>query len=240
MKMKYLSVVLLSMNIAPAFANAPMVLSTDADKTSYSIGADLGKNFKKQDISINPGAFQQGLQDSLGEKPLLLTDQQITDTLTKLQKTLMEKQVAMFNKKSEENKQQGEAFLAQNKAKPDVVTLTSGLQYKIVKPGNGAKPSKDDSLTVEYTGKLINGQVFDSTDKTGKPATFKVSQVIPGWTEVLQLMPAGSTWEVYIPSALAYGPRSVGNLIGPNEALVFNIHLLSVNKPEAQVSAKKA
>ena len=111
--------------------------------------------------------------------------------------------------------------------------MASGLQYKIIQSGTGVKPSKDDTVTVDYTGQLIDGQVFDSSEKTGKPATFKVSQVIPGWTEVLQLMPAGSTWEVYIPSALAYGPRSVGGPIGPNETLVFKIHLISVQKVKA-------
>jgi FKBP-type peptidyl-prolyl cis-trans isomerase FklB len=146
---------------------------------------------------------------------------------------LMAKRTADFNKKSEENKVKGESFLKDNKAKDGIVSLPSGLQYKIVKPGNGQKPAKEDTVTVEYTGRLINGEVFDSTEKTGKPATFKLSQVIPGWTEALQLMPAGSTWEVYVPADLAYGPRSVGGPIGPNETLIFNIHLISVKKNEA-------
>ena len=113
------------------------------------------------------------------------------------------------------------------------MALPSGLQYKIVEAGKGLKPSKEDTVTVDYTGRLINGEVFDSSEKTGKPATFKVSQVIPGWTEALQMMPAGSTWEVYVPSALAYGPRSVGGPIGPNETLIFKIHLISIEKSKA-------
>ena len=104
------------------------------------------------------------------------------------------------------------------------------MQYKIITPGKGAKPAKEDEVTVEYTGKLIDGTVFDSTDKAGKPATFKVTQVIPGWTEALQLMPAGSTWEIYVPANLAYGARNVGGPIGPNETLIFNVHLISVKK----------
>jgi FKBP-type peptidyl-prolyl cis-trans isomerase FklB len=123
--------------------------------------------------------------------------------------------------------------MSQNKAKEGIVSLPSGLQYKIIQTGTGAKPAKDDTVTVEYTGKLIDGQVFDSTEKTGKPATFKVSQVIPGWTEALQLMPAGSIWDVYVPAGLAYGPRSVGGPIGPNETLIFKIHLISVKKSDA-------
>ncbi len=208
-------------------------LTTDTDKLSYSIGADLGKNFKKQGIDISPAAMAKGLQDGVSGGQLLLTEDQMKEVLTKFQKELMMKRSAEFNKKSEENKAKGEAFLNQNKAKAGVVSMPSGLQYKIIEKGDGAKPAKDDTVTVEYTGRLIDGQVFDSTDKTGKPATFKVSQVIPGWTEALQLMPSGSTWEVYIPANLAYGPRSVGGPIGPNETLIFKIHLLSVKKSEA-------
>ncbi|TAL61510.1 MAG: FKBP-type peptidyl-prolyl cis-trans isomerase, partial [Legionella sp.] len=151
----------------------------------------------------------------------------------KFQKDLMAKRTSEFNKKSEENKTKGETFMSANKSKEGVVALPSGLQYKIIETGTGAKPGKSDTVTVEYTGHLIDGTVFDSTDKTGKPATFQVSQVIPGWTEALQLMPAGSTWEIYVPSNLAYGPRSVGGPIGPNETLIFKIHLISVKKTDA-------
>lgn len=208
-------------------------LTTDTDKLSYSIGADLGKNFKKQGIDISPAAMAKGLQDGISGGQLLLTEDQMKDVLNKFQKDLMMKRSAEFTKKSEENKTKGEAFLTANKTKEGVVTLPSGLQYKILEKGDGAKPTKDDTVTVEYTGQLIDGQVFDSTEKTGKPASFKVSQVIPGWTEALQLMSSGSTWEVYIPSNLAYGPRSVGGPIGPNETLIFKIRLISVKKAEA-------
>ncbi|KTC94011.1 FKBP-type peptidyl-prolyl cis-trans isomerase [Legionella erythra] len=214
----------------PATAATPATLTTDIDKLSYSIGADLGKNFKKQGIEISPSAMAKGLQDGMSGSQLLLTEDQMKDVLSKFQKDLMAKRNAEFTKKAEENKSKGEAFLSQNKTKEGVVTLPSGLQYKIIEKGNGAKPTKEDTVTVEYTGRLIDGQVFDSTDKTGKPATFKVSQVIPGWTEALQLMPAGSVWEVYVPASLAYGPRSVGGPIGPNETLIFKIHLISVKK----------
>lgn len=215
---------------APA---ANSILATDMDKLSYSIGADLGRNFKKQDISISPAAMTKGLQDGIAGGQLLMTEEQMREVLNTFQKDLMAKRSADFAKKADENKVKGEAFLNQNKSKDGVVTLPSGLQYKIITKGDGAKPSKDDTVTVEYTGTLINGEVFDTTDKTGKPATFKVTQVIPGWTEALQLMPAGSTWEIYVPAGLAYGPRSVGGAIGPNEALVFKIHLISVKKSDA-------
>ncbi len=230
MKMKLVAVAMsLAMTTAIA-ANDTVVLKTDMDKLSYSIGTDLGKNFKRQGIEINPPMMAKGIQDGMAGGALLLTEQQMKDVLNQFQKELMAKRTAEFNKKADENKVKGEAFLTQNKSKPGVVTLPSGLQYKIVQAATGAKPGKEDTVTVEYTGKTIAGEVFDSTDKAGKPATFKLSQVIPGWTEALQLMPAGSTWEVYVPANLAYGSRSVGGPIGPNETLVFNIHLISVKK----------
>ena len=230
MKMKLIAAAIgLAMSTAIVAADA-IELKTDTDKLSYSIGSDLGKNFKRQGIDINSAAMAQGIQDGMAGGKLLLTDEQMKDVLNKFQKDLMAKRTADFNKKSEENKVKGEAFLSQNKAKTGVVTLPSGLQYKIITAAKGQKPGKEDTVTVEYTGRLIGGEVFDSTEKTGKPATFKLSQVIPGWTEALQLMPAGSTWEIYVPSNLAYGSRSVGGPIGPNEALIFNIHLISVKK----------
>jgi FKBP-type peptidyl-prolyl cis-trans isomerase FklB len=234
MKIKLLAAAVMGLAMSTAMA-APTAapLSTDTDKLSYSIGADLGKNFKTQGIDINPAALAQGMQDGMGTAPLALTEQQMKDVLNRFQKDLMTKRTADFNKKADENKTKGEAFLAANKSKPGVVVLPSGLQYKIITAGTGAKPGKSDTVTVEYTGTLINGTVFDSTDKAGKPATFQVSQVIPGWTEALQLMPSGSTWEVYVPASLAYGSRSVGGPIGPNEALIFKIHLITVKKSAA-------
>ena len=228
MKIKLVAVALgLVMSTA---INAGDALKSDLDKLSYSIGTDLGKNFKSQGIEVNPTVLADGIKDGMSGANLKLTDDQMKDVLTKFQKDLMEKRTAEFNKKAEENKVKGEAFLAKNKSKEGVVTLPSGLQYKIVKNGTGAKPGKDDNVTVEYKGTLMSGEVFDSTEKTGKPATFKLSQVIPGWTEALQLMPVGSTWEIYVPANLAYGQRSVGGPIGPNETLIFNIHLISAKK----------
>ncbi len=219
----------LAMSAIQAASDAP-ALNTDVDKLSYSIGTDLGKNIKKQGIEINPAMMAKGIEDGMNGGTLLLTDQQMKDVLSKFQKELMTKRAAQFDKKAEENKVKGEQFLSANKTKDGVITLPSGLQYKVITNGTGAKPGKEDTVTVEYAGKLISGEVFDSTEKTGKPATFKLSQVIPGWTEALQLMPAGSTWEIFVPASLAYGARNVGGLIGPNETLIFNVHLLSVNK----------
>lgn len=231
MKMKLVAATVMSMAMSTAMAATDAsALNTDKEKLSYSIGADLGKNFKKQGIEVEPQALAQGMRDSMSGDKLKLTEEQMRDVLNKFQQELMAKRNAEFNKKATENKAKGEAFLKENKGKEGVVALPSGLQYKVIEKGTGIKPSKSDTVTVEYTGRLIGGQVFDSSEKVGKPATFKVSQVIPGWTEALQLMPAGSTWEIYVPSDLAYGPRSIGGPIGPNETLIFKIHLLSVNK----------
>lgn len=231
MKMKLVAAVVMSLAMSATIAATDATtLNSDLDKLSYSIGADLGKNFKKQGIEISPEAMAKGLQDGISGGALLMTDDQMKEVLNTFQKDLMAKRNADFNQKAEANKAKGEAFLSENKAKEGVITLPSGLQYRIIENGKGAKPGKEDTVTVDYSGTLIDGQVFDSSEKTGKPATFKVSQVIPGWTEALQLMPAGSTWEIYVPAALAYGTRSIGGPIGPNETLIFKIHLISIKK----------
>lgn len=231
MKMKWIACVIgLSVSSAWAADTAAPALKTDEDKVSYSIGVDLGKHLKRQGITINPDFFAKGIEDGLQGNTTLLNDEEMKTVLTDFQKKMMAKRVAEMDKQAETNKAAGTAFLKENKAKAGVVTLPSGLQYKIITEGKGAKPGKEDTVTVEYTGRLINGTVFDSTEKSGKPATFKVSQVIPGWTEALQLMPAGSTWELYIPAELAYGSRNVGGMIGPNETLIFNVHLIDAKK----------
>lgn len=233
MKLKYIAAAVLGLAVSGAYAATDAsALKNDMDKLSYSIGADLGTSFKKQDIQVNPEFVLKGLQDAL-EGKTALNDEQMKDVLTQFQKKFLEKRTAEYNKRAEENKIKGEKFLAENKKNPGVVTLTSGLQYKIVSEGKGKKPTAADAVTVDYTGKLLNGDVFDSSEAGGKPVTFKLNQVIPGWTEVLQLMPEGSTWEVWIPANLAYGPRNIGDKIGPNETLSFKIHLITVEKEKS-------
>ena len=146
------------------------------------------------------------------------------------QKDFVAKRNAEIAEKAQKNLKDGQTYLDNNKKQTGIVTLPSGLQYKIKTAGKGEKPGADDTVTVDYEGRLINGKVFDSSEKQGHPISFKVNQVIPGWTEVLQLMPVGSTWEVFIPANLAYGAQAVGPMIGPNETLIFNIHLISVQK----------
>jgi FKBP-type peptidyl-prolyl cis-trans isomerase FklB len=233
MKIKLVAAVVLGAVISNTYAASDVSLDTDIQKLSYSIGVDLGNNIKKQGIDIDVTSMGQGIEDAMTNKPLKMTEEQMKDSLVKFQKDLMKKRSQQFEKQSDDNKSKGEVFLKENRSKQGVVALASGLQYKVLTKGSGAKPRKDDTVTVEYTGKLINGKVFDSTDKSGKPATFKLDQVIPGWTEALQLMPVGSTWELYVPSSLAYGSRNVGGLIGPNETLIFSVHLISIDKDAA-------
>ncbi len=230
MKMKWVAgAVGLVVSTAWAADTSTPVLTTE-DKISYSIGSDLGKHLKRQGISINPVFFSKGIEDGMKGGPLLLSEQEMKDVLNEFQKKMMAKRVVDMDKQAVDNKAAGDAFLKANQLKEGVILRPSGLQYKILTAGTGAKPAKEDTVTVEYAGHLINGTVFDSTEKTGKPATFKVSQVIPGWTEALQLMPVGSTWELYIPANLAYGARNVGGSIGPNETLIFNVHLVDAKK----------
>ena len=223
---------------APEAPLGPQSLKTQQDKVSYTIGVDLGTNFKKQGIAVRPELLMRGLRDALENKPLLLTKPQMMSTLRTLQTELIQKRRTSLKQKADKNRQVGDAFLAKNKTQKGVVTLENGLQYKIINPGKGVRPAKTDSVVVNYTGRLINGKVFDSTSKTGRPATFKVNEVIPGWTQALQLMRVGASWEVYVPSKLAYGARGAGGPIGPNQTLIFKIDLLGI-KGKTKMSNQK-
>lgn len=204
--------------------------TSDKEKISYAIGVDLGANFKAQGIDVNPATLQRGLNDMLTNGKLAMTKEQVAATLIAFQKNMMAKQKAAFDAMSAVNQQQGAAFLAANKTKPGVKTTASGLQYKVDTAGTGAAPVDNDTVTVDYQGSFTNGKVFDSSYQRGKPVTFPVSEVIPGWTEALKLMQPGAVYEVYVPANLAYGARGMGGVIGPNQTLVFKIHLISVKK----------
>lgn len=208
-----------------------VVPTVDKGKASYSIGVDLGTNFKSQGIEVDTDMLAKGLKDALSGGQLMMTKQEMVDTLTALQKQLVAKQQATFEAASQKNEQTGKAFLEANKSKPGVVTTPSGLQYKVVKAGTGATPKDTDIVTVNYEGQFIDGKVFDSSYKRGKPVTFPVNEVISGWTEALKLMQPGATYEIYVPSQLAYGDRGLGNIIGPKQTLIFKVDLLSVKAP---------
>jgi FKBP-type peptidyl-prolyl cis-trans isomerase FklB len=198
---------------------------TKKEKISYSIGVNIGINMKTQGMDLDQGLLTQGIKDGLNSSKTAMSDKDMEATMTAFQQEMMGKMQA----KAEKIKKEGEAFLAANKKKEGVVTLSSGLQYKILKSGDGPKPTKDQTVKCQYRGTLIDGTEFDNSSKHGGPVEFPVGQVIPGWTEALQLMPVGSKWELFIPSDIAYGEQ--GNPrggIGPNATLIFDIELVSI------------
>jgi FKBP-type peptidyl-prolyl cis-trans isomerase FklB len=217
---------------APAAAAMPAIpgFATDKEKISYAIGIDLGANFKAQGIDVDPATLQRGIQDILAGGKLAMTKEQVAAIFIAFRKNMEAKQKAAFEVASAQNLQEGTAFLAANKTKPGVTTTASGLQYKVITPGKGASPVDKDIVTVDYTGTFINGKVFDSSYQHGKPVSFPVTDVIAGWTEALKLMHPGETVEIYVPAKLAYGERGMPGAIGPNQTLVFKIHLISVKK----------
>ena len=215
---------------ASAGAQETPTLKTQKEKISYIIGMDIGSNFKRQSIDIDPDILGRGIKDGLsGAKPLL-SEQEAKEVLADFEKVMRARQEESRKAIGEKNKKEGEAFLAANKAKEGVKTAPSGLQYKVIKPGTGKKPQATDTVTVNYRGTLTDGTEFDSSYRRGKPATFPVSGVIPGWTEALQLMEEGAKWEIVIPSKLAYGEQGAGQMIGPNATLIFEVELISIQE----------
>ena len=196
------------------------------DKISYIIGRDMATNLAKQGIEIEAEAFVAGLKEVLAGKPSSLSQTEVQQAMMALQQEMSQRQGAQGG----ENKKAGEAFLAENKNKEGVKTLPSGLQYKVLKEGNGKTPTRSDKVTTHYHGTLIDGTVFDSSYERGQPASFPVNGVIAGWTEALQLMQEGAKWRLFVPSELAYGAQGAGDVIGANSTLVFDVELLSVDK----------
>ena len=202
-------------------------LETAMDSVSYSIGVDIGKNMKTQELDINDKAMFAGWSAAFNGDTLQLTEEDMLATLNNFRKVMQEKVQQRAKAQAEENLAKGNTFLAENAKKEGVVTLESGLQYKVIEEGSGEIPTEKSKVTVHYRGTLLNGEEFDSSYKRGQPYTTPVTNVIKGWTEALQLMPVGSKWELYVPSNLAYGnsPRGPG---GPNSALVFEVELIGI------------
>lgn len=217
-------------SIQAAPADKAVSLSTPQDKLSYALGIETGKAFKTHDVQITPSVFAQGLEDGVQGNTPLLTDSEVQKVISSFQQETLAKMQQQMKQSSEKNQKNEAAFLSSNKGKSGIVTTDSGLQYKIIKEGSGATPTNDDMVTVDYEGKLLNGKVFDSSYQRGKPATFPVGAVIAGWQEALKMMKPGAEWELYIPSKLAYGEQGAGGIIGPNELLIFKVHLISVSK----------
>jgi FKBP-type peptidyl-prolyl cis-trans isomerase FklB len=202
-----------------------IMFKNDEEKVSYIIGHQIASSIHGDDLKVNKQILIKALEEGLSGKPSDLSAQ---ESQAFMQKYLMEQQKARGDK----NMKNGQAFLEKNKKESGVVTLASGLQYKVVTQGNGVKPKSTDKVTVDYEGTLVDGKVFDSSYQRGQPVSFPVSGVIKGWTEALQLMPEGSTWMLYIPSNLAYGAQAPSPVIGSNSALIFKVHLISIAKPK--------
>jgi FKBP-type peptidyl-prolyl cis-trans isomerase len=229
--MKVLSVTLLAVGLlfsaVSLYAAEEATLKTPKDKLSYIIGVQIGTDLKSQSVDVDPVIVNRGLQDSISGKALLIGDQEAKEIIAAYQKERAGKMAEEKKKLGEKNKVEGAAFLTENKKKEGVKTLPSGLQYKVIKEGTGKTPKATDTVVTQYKGTLIDGKEFDSSYKRGEPATFPVNGVIRGWTEALQLMKEGSTWQLVVPPELAYGDQGAGP-IGPNATLIFEVELVSV------------
>ena len=212
-----------------AFGQEKPELTTPKQRVSYSIGANIGSNFKRQSMEIDVKTLAAGITDALAGKTAL-TEAEMREVLNTFQQEMQTKMMAKEKVDGEANIKKGEEFLAANAKKEGVKTTASGLQYKVIKSGSGATPKAADSVKVHYHGTLTDGKVFDSSVERGEPVSFQVDGVIPGWTEALQLMKEGDKWQLVIPSKLAYGERGAGGDIGPNSVLVFDVELLAVEK----------
>jgi FKBP-type peptidyl-prolyl cis-trans isomerase FklB len=225
----------------PATA-APAPLTTQTQKFSYALGMNIAKNLgnqlKQGSVEVDWNLVAQGLKESTSGGKTRLTEDEAKAVLTEVQNEAQKRMQQKAQEAAAKNKTEGETFLAANKDKEGVVTLPSGLQYKILTAGTGPKPAASDSVVCNYRGTLIDGKEFDSSYKRGQPATFVVDKVIKGWTEALQLMPVGSKWQLFIPSNLAYGERGAGAEIGPHATLLFEVELLSIQEKKKDDKTK--
>lgn len=205
-------------------------LNSQKKKVSYAIGLDIGQNFKAQAMDIDMEILAQGLLDSQKTEKPLLGKEESQKVMTQFQQDMMKAVQEKRMIQGRDNKAKEEAFLKENAQKPGVKVTASGLQYKVITEGKGPMPKASDTVKVHYRGTLLDGSEFDSSYKRNEPAVFTVNGVIKGWTEALQLMKVGSKWQVFLPSALAYGERGAGQVIGPNATLIFEVELLSIEK----------
>jgi FKBP-type peptidyl-prolyl cis-trans isomerase FklB len=229
MKRALVAVTLLAVFSGLCAAGDAPEIRDENDKVSYSIGHQIGGDFKRQGVELRPDLVVKGIRDAAeGAKPLM-TPEEMNRTLVELKRKVTDAQRGEAKKAADKNRAAGEAFLAENAKKEGVVTLPSGLQYRILKDGEGASPRATDNVTVHYRGTLLDGTEFDSSYKRNQPAAFKVNGVIRGWTEALQLMKPGAKWHLFIPAKLAYGERGAGSGIPPNSVLLFEVELIKVN-----------
>jgi FKBP-type peptidyl-prolyl cis-trans isomerase FklB len=226
---KYLAIYLLTTGlIANTYAaEQPEVLKDETARINYSVGYQIGGDFRQQEVEIRPEAVLRGIQDALSDSGTLMTPEEMRKTMGDMGKhvaELKQKKRQQIGDYTEKNKQ----FLVENGKKPGVITTDSGLQYRVNKPGRGNPPGLTDRVMVHYRGRLINGTEFDSSYKRGKPSIFQINKVIKGWTEALQLMKRGDHWQLFIPAELAYGAKGSGTTIPPNSTLIFDIEFISI------------
>lgn len=212
---------------AQAVAADSAVLKTDKDKLSYSIGASIGKNLKKENTDIDMNLLIKGLKSGLAGEKELMSDKDIRQVMGDYQNQLRKQMMVKKQNDLVENKKNGDKYLADYRAKKGVLALPSGVLYKIIKAGDGKKPADSDMVEVYYRGTHVDGKEFDATEP-GHPATLKASALIAGWKQAISMMSVGSKWQIVIPSDLAYGERGVGSDIGPNEVLVFDVELVAI------------
>ncbi len=222
-------------------AEKKSAFTNDVDKLSYAIGYQIGRSMKNDNIRINLQVFTKAIEDVLKGRELAMSQDEIKETIMGFQKEMMAKSEKLMKETAEKNEAEGKKFFEANAKKPGVKVLPSGLQYKVIKEGTGENPKATDKVKVKYKGTLINGKEFDSTEKYGgQPLTIGVGNVIPGWSEALQLMKVGSKWEIYIPAKLGYGDRGAGPMIPPGSALIFEVELLGIEKaPTTEGAAPK-
>ena len=228
MRAKFIGCLIIFILAGSLHAAEEVTLKTPREKVSYIVGVQIGSQLKGDLMDVDPGLVGRGIQDAIAGNKLLLSDQEAKEIMTAFQKEHAAKLAAEKKKQGEKNKKEGDVFLAENKKKPGVKTLPSGLQYKVLKEGTGKMPKATDTVITNYKGALIDGKEFDSSYRRGEPATFQVNGVIPGWTEALQLMKEGSKWQLFVPPQLAYAERGAGSQIGPNATLIFEVELISV------------
>lgn len=205
----------------------PIELEDEMARVSYGIGMNLGMQWLEQEVPIVPEMLLRGMQDAMEGRPTLMSEQEMRNTLTAYQNEHRARQTARRQQLSEENRAKGEKFLEENRNQPGVITLPSGLQYKVIAEGEGESPKATDQVTVHYRGTLIDGTEFDSSYQRGQPSTFNLNNVIAGWTEGIQLMKPGARYQFFIPSHLAYGERQASRFITPHSTLIFDVELIS-------------
>lgn len=203
-------------------------------KLNYIVGADVAKSFRRNEVGFISDAFMQGFRDFAQNKTLLFTEEERRTVKRQHSRKMLALKTEQRKRQAEQNAAAGAAFLEKNKTEAGIITLESGLQYRVIREGDGLKPVDGDSVLVHYTGTLIDGTEFDSSYKRGTPADFKVNRVIKGWQEALLLMPVGSKWQLFIPSELGYGSSGSGSRIGPNQVLLFDVELLEVKEKRSR------